>query len=82
MLKHKAYFSKKTKVEQSLKSEPVFKEYVIIRGYMDKLPFCILEVFLDKQRWFSELEGSHSGTQSHLPVMPAQPPHNMTQLSR
>lgn len=69
MLKHKAdIFSKKTKVEQSLKSETVFKEYFIILEYMDKLPFCILVMVLDKQCWFSELQGSHSGTQSHLPL--------------
>ena len=62
------FFSKKTKVEQSLQSEPVFKKYFIILEYMDKPPFCILVIFLDKQCWFSELEGSHSGTQSHLPL--------------
>ena len=62
----KQIFSKRTKVEQSFKSALVFKDYFIILEYLDKLCLCTLEMFLGKQCCFSELEGSYSGTQSHL----------------
>lgn len=37
------------------------KGYLIILEYLDELSYCILEMFLDGQCWFSASEGPRSG---------------------